>query len=209
MTKKKDHKEHHDDAAAAAAAEPVVTDSVEDSGAVPEAPVGEAAEEGPDAENLAGELKAANERYLRLMAEFDNYKKRTSREYHRMIESATEKIISSMLDVRNTFELAIKHGETSSDYQKLFDGVKLIFTKFDGVLSSHGLTAFAEIGDEFDPQIHDALMKMAHETVPEDHIADIYEKGYRLNDRVIKHARVIVSSGKPEVAEPAQEQAAD
>jgi molecular chaperone GrpE len=146
-------------------------------------------------------LQSANERYLRLMAEFDNFKKRTSREYERMVESANEKLMLEMIAVRETFELALKHGETATDYQQLFDGVKLIFAKFDGVLTANGLTAFAEIGDEFDPQLHDALLKVPHPEIPEDHITDIHEKGYRLKDRVVKHARVIVSAGVPAATE--------
>ncbi len=146
---------------------------------------------------LKSEIKAAGERYLRLMAEFDNYKKRTVREYDRIVESANEKLMLDLIAVRETFELALKHGENGSDYAQLFEGIKLIFAKFDGVLSANGLVPFAAAGEPFDPQIHDALMKMPHAEVPEDHIADIHEKGYRLKDRVIKHARVIVSAGKP------------
>jgi molecular chaperone GrpE len=157
------------------------------------------AEKEPQAiiDGLKSEIKAAGERYLRLMAEFDNYKKRTVREYDRIVESANEKLMLDLIAVRETFELALRHGENGSDYAQLFEGIKLIFAKFDGVLSANGLVPFAAAGEPFDPQIHDALMKMPHAEVPEDHIADIHEKGYRLKDRVIKHARVIVSAGKP------------
>jgi molecular chaperone GrpE len=114
-----------------------------------------------------------------------------------MVESANEKLMTELIHVRNTFELALKHGETSTDYLQLFEGIKLIFTKFDAVLTGNGLTSFGVAGEPFDPSLHDALMKMPHADIPEDHIADVYEKGYRLKDRIIKHARVIVSSGKP------------
>jgi molecular chaperone GrpE len=156
-------------------------------------------EKSPEAiiDELTTEIRAAGDRYLRLMAEFDNYKKRTVREYERMVESANEKLMGELIAVRETFELALKHGENGSDYQQLFEGIKLLFNKFDGVLTANGLVPFAAVGEPFDPQIHDALMKMPHAEIPEDHIADIHEKGYRLKDRVIKHARVIVSSGKP------------
>ena len=149
---------------------------------------------------LTADLKNANDRYLRLMAEFDNYKKRTSREYERLIESANEKLMLEMIAVRETFELAIKHGENGSDYQQLFDGVKLLFQKFDGVLAANGLTPFAAPGDGFDPQLHDALLKVPNADIPEDHIADIHEKGYKLKERVVKHARVIVSAGAPDAS---------
>jgi len=163
-----------------------------------------AAEEQPTpAEVIAGlesQLKAASDRYLRLMAEFDNYKKRTIREYEQMVECANEKLMLELVAVRETFELALKHGENGTDYAQLFDGVKLIFAKFDGVLSANGLSPFAAPGEPFDPQMHDALLKVPNDKIPEDHIADIHEKGYKLKDRIIKHARVIVSAGKPQQA---------
>ena len=194
-------KEHAAAAETAAAQEREAQEQLSNEKATPEAASDEQPEEEKSPEEIIGELGAeltsANERYLRLMAEFDNYKKRTSREYERMVESANEKLMLEMIGVRETFELALKHGENGTDYKQLFDGVKLIFNKFDGVLTTNGLTAFAEIGDEFDPQIHDALLKVPHPELPEDHIADIHEKGYRLKDRVIKHARVIVSAGAP------------
>ena len=210
MSKKKEHA-----AATAAEEKPVGTEETaaqqqEMEAATPETADGEKTEEektpGQIIDDLETDLRTANERYLRLMAEFDNYKKRTSREYERMVESANEKLMLEMIGVRETFELAIKHGETGTDYSQLFEGVKLIFAKFDGVLNTNGLTPFAEVGDEFDPQIHDALLKVPHPDLPEDHITDIHEKGYRLKDRVIKHARVIVSAGAPVSGEDKKEE---
>ena len=149
---------------------------------------------------LESQLKAASDRYLRLMAEFDNYKKRTIREYEQMVECANEKLMLELVAVRETFELALKHGENGTDYAQFFEGVKLIFAKFDGVLGANGLAPFAAPGEPFDPQMHDALLKVPNDEIPEDHIADIHEKGYKLKDRIIKHARVIVSAGKPQQA---------
>lgn len=150
------------------------------------------------AEDLKEQLDSMNNRYLRLMAEFDNFKKRTIRDYERLVDSANEKLILELVDVRENFERALKSGEANSNYQSFFDGIKLIFNKFITVLSNNGLESFAEPGDEFDPKDHDALMKMPHETIPEGHIGEIYEKGYRLKGKVIKHAKVIVSSGNSE-----------
>lgn len=149
-------------------------------------------------EDLKKQLDSMNNRYLRLMAEFDNFKKRTIRDYERLVDSANEKLILELVDVRENFERALKCDEANSNYQSFFDGIKLIFNKFDTVLCNNGLESFAEPGDEFDPQDHDAMMKMPHETIPEGHIGEIYEKGYRLKGKVIKHAKVIVSSGNPE-----------
>ena len=136
------------------------------------------------------------------MAEFDNFKKRVSRDYERLVESANEKLISEMNDVRENFERAVKTGESASDAKSLFEGLKLIYVKFDEVLSRNGLEPFGVLADLepffFDPQLHDALMKSPHAEIAEDHIVDVFEKGYYLRKRVLRHAKVIVSSGKPE-----------
>ena len=165
---------------------------------VEEAPLEKALKEVDD---LKKQITDGNDRYIRLMAEFDNYKKRTSREYERQVDSANEKIMLEMIEVRENFERAIKSGDTGSDYAALFEGMKLIFNKFDSVLNKNGLEPFAVSGDVFDPQIHDALMNAPKEGVSADHIADVYEKGYRLKSKVIRHAKVIVSSGEPQVAQ--------
>ena len=76
--------------------------------------------------------------------------------------------------------------------------MKLIFVKFDDVLSKNGLEPFAAQGEPFNPELHDALMKTPSDSVPEDHIAEVFEKGYSLKKKVIRHAKVIVSAGKPQ-----------
>ncbi|MBN1604354.1 MAG: nucleotide exchange factor GrpE [Chitinispirillaceae bacterium] len=149
-------------------------------------------------EVLKAQVQNWNDRYLRLMAEFDNYKKRSSREYQTMVDSANERLMTDLVDVRESFERAVKSSEQAEDYKTIFEGLKLIFSKFDTVLVKHGLEVFGAPGEPFDPMEHDALMKTPHQEIPEDHIADIYERGYRLKGKVMKHARVIVSSGKPE-----------
>ena len=149
-------------------------------------------------DDLKIQLDAQSDRYLRLMAEFDNFKKRVSRDYERLVESANEKLISELIEVRENFERAMKTGESATDIKTILDGMKLIFTKFDEVLFRNGLEPFGSPGDVFDPQLHDALMKTPHAEYSEDHIADVFEKGYYLKKRVLRHAKVIVSSGKPD-----------
>ena len=148
-------------------------------------------------ESVRNENKTLNDRYLRLMAEFDNYKKRTSRDYERMVETANERLMLELVEVRENFERALKAGMQGGEFQSFLEGMELIFSKFIEILKKHGLEAFGEQGEPFDPQVHDALMKVEKEQIPEDHIGEVFEKGYKLNDRVIKHAKVIVSSGAP------------
>ena len=163
-----------------------------------------------DISDLRQELEAAKDSYLRLMAEFDNYKRRSGREYERLIESANEKLMLEIIDVRENFERALKSGEAGGgDFAAFFGGMKMIFAKFEEVLGRNGLTVFAEPGQEFDPMVHDALMNTPHPEIPVDHIVEVFERGYRLKEKVVKHARVIVSSGAPVAADaqPGSEQA--
>jgi len=153
------------------------------------------ADESGEVAALRQEVEAGKDKYLRLMAEFDNYKRRSSKEYERLISAANEKLILEMVEVRENFERALKSGGTGGEFAPFYDGMKLIFSKYDEVLTRHGLTPFAATGEPFDPMIHDALMKAPNAQIPADCVAEVFERGYRLNDKVIKHARVVVSSG--------------
>jgi molecular chaperone GrpE len=148
-------------------------------------------------EDLESKVAASNDKYLRLMAEFDNFKRRTAKEYQQLIEQANEKLMKDIIEIRETFERAFKSHTEGADLKPFLDGMKLVFSKLDGVLQKHGLEVYSEAGQEFDPQLHDAMMNSAHEQIPEHHIAEVLEKGYKLRGKVIKHSRVIVSSGKP------------
>jgi molecular chaperone GrpE len=150
------------------------------------------------AEDLRQQLEAQSDRYLRLMAEFDNFKKRVSRDYERLVDSANEKLMASLIDVRENLERAVKSGDQCADAETMLDGMRLIFTKFNDILFKNGLDTFGAVGELFDPQLHDALMKVPDKTVTEDHIVEIFEKGYTLKKHVIKHAKVVVSSGAAE-----------
>ncbi len=150
------------------------------------------------AEDFKEKFEAVNEKHLRLMAEFDNFRKRTSRDYERLIEAANEKLMLELVEVRENFDRALRTTEKNEECKSFHEGMELIYAKFSEILEKNGLEPFAAIGEQFDPQIHDALMKTEHPTLPEDHIAEVFEKGYRLKSRVVKHARVIVSSGVPQ-----------
>jgi len=148
-------------------------------------------------DDLKTQLDAMGDRYVRLMAEFDNFKKRVSRDYERLVESANEKLMLELIEVRENFDRAVRTEETGGELERFCEGMKMIYSKFDDILRKNGLEPFGEVGEEFDPQIHDALMKTANETIEEDHVGEVFEKGYYLKNKVIKHAKVIVSSGKP------------
>jgi molecular chaperone GrpE len=143
------------------------------------------------------------------MAEFDNFKRRTAKEYQQLVEQASEKLMKDIIDVRENFERAFKAHREGADPAPFMDGMKMIFTKLDNVLHKHGMEVYCEPGQEFDPQLHDAMMKSAHEKIPEHHISEVVEKGYKLRGKVIKHSRVIVSSGKPAPAAPEKDKSGE
>jgi molecular chaperone GrpE len=150
-------------------------------------------------EELKSKMQGLNDKYLRLMAEFDNFKRRTAREYEKMVEYAGEKLILEIIEVRENLERALKTGEIlGPEAQAFVAGMKLIFDKLETILSRQGLEVFCDCGEKFDPELHDALLKAPHEKIKEEHVAQVCEKGYKLKGRVIKHAKVIVSSGAPE-----------
>lgn len=148
--------------------------------------------------DLQAKVDESQDKYLRLMAEFDNFRRRTAREHESRSELACESIIVDMIEVRDNFERALKASKQNADPAVLLDGMRLIFDKFDSILSRNGLVPFGEVGEEFSPEIYDALMKVHHAEIPADHITDVFEHGYRLKNKVVKHGRVIVSSGKSE-----------
>lgn len=149
--------------------------------------------------DLNERLGGLNDKYLRLMAEFDNFKRRTAREYEKLVEGANERLILEIIDVRENMERALKTGETlPAESQGFLTGIKLIFDKLENILKRQGLEVFCEKGDEFNPELHDAMIKVPHAEINEEHIAEVCEKGYKLKGRVIKHAKVMVSSGAPE-----------
>lgn len=145
-------------------------------------------------ESLQKQGTLSKDKYLRLMAEFDNYKRRTAHEYERIIETANELLIKDIIEVRENFESAFKSKSTSEIF---FEGMKLNAAKLNALLKKNGLEMYGDVGQKFDPQLHDALMYIPHQTLSEGDIVEVLGHGYTLKGKIIQHARVVVSSGKP------------
>ncbi len=143
-------------------------------------------------------LLEQKDKYLRLMAEFDNFKRRTAREFQQTVDTANERLMSDIIYIREDFERAMKAKDKAADLATFTDGMQLVFNRLDESLKKHGLEPFGIAGDSFDPQVHEAMMRMPHPSFAEDQVAEIFERGYKLKGKVIRHARVIVSSGKPD-----------
>jgi molecular chaperone GrpE len=130
---------------------------------------------------------------LRLLAEFENYKRRNDKERQRLIDAADERLIGELIDVKENFERAFKSGDRGATFVQ---GMKLNSAKLNALLKSHGLEAYGEKGSKFDPALHDALICAPSDSVPDTFISDVLEQGYTLKGKIIKHAKVAVSSGK-------------
>jgi molecular chaperone GrpE len=143
---------------------------------------------------LLEQIEAHKDKYIRLMAEFDNFKKRTAVEYAKLIENANKALISDLIEIRETFERAFI-SDTQTDANAFKDGMQLIYNKFNGILTKHGLEPFGGVGEKFDPALHDAMMKQPNAEIPEEHISTVFEKGYKLKNNIIRHAKVAVSAG--------------
>lgn len=151
-------------------------------------------------EKLAQELEKANEqieeqkdKYLRLSAEFDNYRKRTMKEKAELILNGGEKSISSILPVIDDFERAIKTMETAKDVKAVKEGVELIYNKFMATLAQNGVKVIETKDQPLDTDYHEAIAVIpAPSEKQKGKILDCVQTGYTLNDKVIRHAKVVV-----------------
>jgi molecular chaperone GrpE len=150
-------------------------------------------------------LQDKDDRYLRLAAEFDNFKKRASREFALIIKNANEELISELLQVLDDFGRALESVKTTDDFESFHKGIEMVASNFQSLLSRHGLEGIEAKGREFDPELHEAVMQMPSEEVPENIILEEITKGYKLNGKVIRHSQVVVSKGgEGEVPQPAE-----
>ena len=165
-----------------------------------EAPASEKADEQPAApsaeEVLKQQLADANDRFVRLMAEFENFRRRNAKEQLELIETANGKLLEKLSEVQDNFERAFASENKAKDLEAFEKGMQMIYNQFAKVLTDAGLEQIDPTGKEFDPNLHEALMQQPSETVPEGHVVTVFQKGYKLKNKILKTAKVIVSSGK-------------
>ena len=160
-------------------------------------PADQAPESSESAEDvLKAELAAANDRNLRLMAEFDNFRRRSAKEQLELIETANGKLLEKLSEVQDNFERAFASENKAQDLEAFEKGMQMIYNQFAKILTDAGLEQIDPTGAEFDPNMHEALMQQPSETVPEGHVVTVFQKGYKLKNKILKTAKVIVSSGK-------------
>lgn len=157
---------------------------------------GEALELSPEQEAMEkmkqehGELK---DKYLRLFAEFENYKKRTFKEKLELMKTAAQDTMSALLPVLDDFDRAKKNADNESTEETFSEGVNLVYNKLYSVLKNKGLEVMESKGEVFDPELHEAITEIpAPNPELKGKIVDTIEKGYTLKDKIIRHAKVVI-----------------
>ena len=163
-----------------------------------EEPAQEAAETEEAEASGAEEVAATQEdedmktKYLRLAADFQNFKRRTEKEKSDIYAYANEKFALDLLDVIDNFERALVHQDDCKD-EKMKEGMELIFKQLQGVLEKNKITEIPALGEDFDPNVHNAVMTNASEDYESGKVSDVLQKGYKLNNKVIRPAMVMVA----------------
>jgi molecular chaperone GrpE len=146
-------------------------------------------------ETRATEEKLAEmqDRYIRLSAEFDNYRKRTLREKIELSKYAAEELLLKIIPIMDDFDRALAHMETATDCAAMKDGIDLIYTKFSDFLKQYGIKEIESLNNLFNVDLHDAVAKVpVQEDEKKGKVVDVIQKGYYLQDKVLRHSKVVV-----------------
>jgi molecular chaperone GrpE len=142
---------------------------------------------------LESKLTELQDKYLRVSAEFDNYRKRTLKEKAELMKTAGEDSLTRILPVMDDFERAISSMDTAKEIEPVKEGIRLIYIKFKDILSQQGLKEIESINMEFNTDLHEAITKVpAPKEELKSKVLDVVQKGYYLNDKVIRFAKVII-----------------
>ncbi len=155
-------------------------------------------ETAPPQEGEAPEKRVAEleDRLLRTMAEFDNFRKRNARLTEDLIKSANDKLLLDLLEIADNFERALQHAPADDSGASVREGLTLIYNQLVALFARYGVTPIEAIGQKFDPEIHDAMMQVRTDEFAEGIVATEMLKGYRRGDQVLRHSKVGVSTGR-------------
>lgn len=146
-------------------------------------------------DDMAKQIAELNDKYLRLYAEFDNFRRRTVREKSEVIQTASADLIVSLLPVLDDFDRAVKAFDQSNELPALKEGLVLVQQKFKGILTQKGLEEMKSIGESFDTDLHEAVANLpADKEENKNKVMDEILKGYLLNGKVIRYAKVVVAN---------------
>ncbi len=144
-------------------------------------------------ERLTNENAQLKDQLLRTLAEFDNFRKRSQKEKDSIYPDATAKAVNAFLPVKDNFERAFLV-EGQGDPQEFIKGMHMVLTQLENGLASLGVTEMGQVGDTFDPSLHNAVMHVEDDQFGENVICEVFQKGYMLKDKVIRHAMVKVAN---------------
>jgi molecular chaperone GrpE len=144
-------------------------------------------------ESLESQVNELKDKVLRRAAEFENYKRRTENDQINLIKYAAENFIIKLLPVVDDFERSLEHIDNSNENEPVKKGIQMVYDKLMKVLDEQGVKKIEAAGQPFDVNLHEAIMQRKAENVPPHFVLDEIEKGYMYKDRVIRHAKVIVS----------------
>jgi molecular chaperone GrpE len=156
--------------------------------AAPEAPLQD--EKVKKLEEEAAQLK---DKMLRLAAEFDNYKKRMSKQFETVVKTANDELVLQIITIFDNFERALAAAKTNDDFSSFHQGVELIYKQLEDVLKKQGLQVIETVGREFNPHVHEAVMQVEEKDQPSQTVVQEAQKGYLLYDRVLRAAKVVVN----------------
>lgn len=151
--------------------------------------------ESTELEALRTELRENQDRSLRLQADFENFRRRTLKEREEAYQYGHQNLVKDLLPTVDNLERAIGHARKSGheDLDGLLQGIDLVQRELMGVLAKHGVTEIGALGQAFDPSVHEALAQVEDPTVPANTVVQVFQKGYRLRDRLLRPAQVVVS----------------
>ena len=141
---------------------------------------------------LEEELTAQKDKYMRLAAEYDNYRKRTANEKLSLYDDATAKAVTELLPVADSVRMALDNLANADP--EIVKGIELISNQLDKSFEKLKIESFGKIGDEFDPNLHNAISKVENEELGENTIAQVFQTGYKIGDKIIRHAMVQVAN---------------
>ena len=157
-------------------------------------------------DKLEKENGSLSERLLRTLAEFDNYRKRVAREKDDLLKYGAEKMALDMLPVADNFERALDQAKNAADAAAVVQGVEMIFKQFMATLEKFNIKSFDSIGETFDPEKHEAMARQDNQQYAENTVVAEFQKGYYLNDKLLRPARVVVSQGPGSDSDVQEEQ---
>ena len=144
---------------------------------------------------LNNKMKDLDEKYIKLLAEFDNFQRRTFTEKESMIKFQSSDIVKDLLPAIDDLDRALKSNELQNNNSSA-EVIKMIKSKIENVLNKHSIECFNSLDTDFDPNLHEALSEQNSDSFKKGKIMEVYEKGYKYHDKIIRHAKVVISKGK-------------